>query len=1176
MIPCPNKNTLSRFVEGKLDAEEFQQADTHIESCDVCQATLESITHDRVAAGHEVQPKPFLKQIAKRIGRQKPGDEPSQRERPDFLSNENLWPEDYRVQGELGRGGMGIVYEAQQISLGRPVALKVIPQSLLDNELSIQRFELEARTAAQLQHEHIVPVHEVGAAENYNWYSMRLIEGKSLDQVIKSARSAVNESGISRRDVLSSLAKSHLVGDLVSKRQLDKYENSPQTNKTTDPTFEQTAKVSTGSTSKLRPHKSYYHGIATIGQHVAEALAHAHENGVVHRDIKPSNLLLDQNGKVWVADFGLAKKDNQELTRTGDVVGTLRFLSPERLDGINDRRGDIYSLGMTLYEMLALGPAFEGVSQYNVIEKIRNENPARLKDIDSAIPPDLITVIEKATEKDPTRRYASAQLMAEDLELFLAGRPIRARRVSQMEHFVSWAKRNPGIATALASIFLLVLAGLVGTSIAAFQFRDMAIEQERLADVADKESKENQQNLYYAEMKLGVEAGQSPYGRRALLEILGHWKPQDETQTDRRGFEWYWLNSMLHPNVDSLVEQGSHGFQFSSDGRQLCRYGTEAIELVSWPEFKELWTWYPDERPYLNNAKFDSAFGRVAILSVPKTVQPDSGNSALLVLDWKTDESLFELDEGGPLAMAWSPDGSQLAVLIPRELPDTDKCSIKVFSTKTWKVTHEFDVHQKVQQYDTDIEFSNDGHWLAISVENIQLFDERTKWTHGNYGILCYETENWELQDSYFQMNWSGISSFDWHPTRSALAIMSLNGTVVRWEVDEGTALETNLENWMQTIGWDSRGQNIVLAGDGFVRVLDAALEPRRHWLFSDEHTIFALPHPQNDDIVVAVAKEGQSKTFLLSQDHQPKRVIFGPAIKHVSHSEWEGKLFWSPDGTRLLSSLDRGSTIWDTATGMPKYLDDKYECSFVGMGFGWISNDDYLSAYSGNVSIRDATGTIKPNELPKIGNLIGLDSKGSHIYSFGNLNPQVNWGLEKINLETGSITEIIPIQEGYVKCPGNHNPADKLFALGVDNRLIVVDLGSKSIVHEFDVKQSINAIAWSKDGRFLAYAGESGLITIRESVSFEIVAKYQGHTGKIFALDWSPDGKRLASGGLDKAVRLWDTSKGQQVIALEQDTGINAVAWDPTGRRLATINFGGYTTIYDATTGYRSTSKKD
>ncbi|MEM7316900.1 MAG: serine/threonine-protein kinase, partial [Planctomycetota bacterium] len=490
--------------------------------------------------------------------------------------------EDYRIAGELGRGGMGVVFHAEQLSLDRSVALKVIPHTLLDESLAIQRFELEARTAARLQHESIVPVYEVGAEEDFHWYSMRLIDGQGLDEVIKVARRLVEESGRKRQSVLEGVAGSMLSGEAVVDRQeleglrqdttdTGRLSRNVSGAKAGDRSLEQTSKLSSGSTTKIRSRKSYYHQVARIGQHVAEALAHAHEHGVVHRDIKPSNLLLDRKGKIWVADFGLAKTENHELTRTGDVVGTLRFLSPERLDGISDRRSDIYSLGMTMYELLALRPAFDDASKYNIIEKIRLQNPERLKSIDASVPRDLVTIIEKAIEKEPLRRFASAQLMAEDLELFLDGRPIRARRVSQWEHLWSWARRNRGIATALACIAILVLTGLVATSIAAYKFRNMAIEQKRLTGVADKESNENQQNLYYAEMKLGVEAAQSPQGRRSLSGLLANWMPQNDSNIDRRGFEWYWLNSNLNPELTKVHDAMWRGTQFNSDGTQLCR-----------------------------------------------------------------------------------------------------------------------------------------------------------------------------------------------------------------------------------------------------------------------------------------------------------------------------------------------------------------------------------------------------------------------------------------------------------------------------------------------------------------------------------------------------------------------------------------------------------------------------
>ena len=182
-----------------------------------------------------------------------------------------------------------------------------------------------------------------------------------------------------------------------------------------------------------------------------QALAYAHARGIVHRDIKPSNLLLDTAGVVWVTDFGLAKAEDDGLTSTGDILGTLRYMAPERFRGEGDGRADIYALGLTLYELLTLRPAFDSTDRLRLIEQVKAEEPARPRSLDPRIPRDLETIVLKAIDKDPERRYQTAEELAEDLRRFLADEPIQARRVGLWERAVLWARRRPAEA-ALAAV----------------------------------------------------------------------------------------------------------------------------------------------------------------------------------------------------------------------------------------------------------------------------------------------------------------------------------------------------------------------------------------------------------------------------------------------------------------------------------------------------------------------------------------------------------------------------------------------------------------------------------------------------------------------------------------------------------------------------------------------------
>jgi len=207
--------------------------------------------------------------------------------------------------------------------------------------------------------------------------------------------------------------------------------------------------------------QTYFQSVARIGMHVAEALACAHAHGVLHRDIKPSNLLLDTEGAVWVTDFGLAKAEGMdELTHTGDIVGTLRYMAPERFSGKSDPRSDVYSLGLTLYELLTLRAAFEETDRHRLIQQITQTEPPRPRKLERFVPADLETIVLKASDREPERRYQSATEMAEDLSCFLADRPIQARRASNFERIWRWCRRNPGIAASSAAAMAALLIGL--------------------------------------------------------------------------------------------------------------------------------------------------------------------------------------------------------------------------------------------------------------------------------------------------------------------------------------------------------------------------------------------------------------------------------------------------------------------------------------------------------------------------------------------------------------------------------------------------------------------------------------------------------------------------------------------------------------------------------------------
>jgi serine/threonine protein kinase/WD40 repeat protein len=374
---------------------------------------------------------------------------------------------DYRIIREIGRGGMGVVYEAEQLSLGRRVALKVVSSGLARTPHQIRRFLREARSAAQLHHTNIVPVFGVGDQDGHYYYAMQYISGLGLDKVLEEVKRLKSRAADGANGGVSS-TQPGLMGPALTSvtRSLLSGSFEPPPAALVNGLASQTASIVLPGESSLAEATDsdirYARSVARIGVQAAEALEYAHQQGTLHRDIKPSNLLLDTQGTVWVADFGLAKAaEDDDLTQTGDLIGTLRYMAPERFRGSCDARSDVHALGLTLYELLALRPAFDAPDRARLVQEITQREPPRLKAVNPAVPRDLEMVVHKAIECEPSDRYATAGAMAEDLRCFLEDRPIEARRVGSTERLTRWARKNPGLATLGTAVAVMLAVTVI-------------------------------------------------------------------------------------------------------------------------------------------------------------------------------------------------------------------------------------------------------------------------------------------------------------------------------------------------------------------------------------------------------------------------------------------------------------------------------------------------------------------------------------------------------------------------------------------------------------------------------------------------------------------------------------------------------------------------------------------
>ncbi len=427
---------------------------------------------------------------------------------------------DYRILRVIGAGGMGVVYEAEHESLKNRVALKVMHPGFRGDRTYLRRFQTEARSAARLHHTNIVPVFDFGEQDGICYYAMQYIAGVGLNAVlddVRRLRAAPNGASQARTGVKGDSQRTEPVDGPISAAAhgllTGRFAAAPATPGRSDPSpsasldpdrTDQAAPAwaldrpasapascaprggsGSGSSSLAgRPEFVYFREIARLGAQVADALDYAHRQNVVHRDIKPSNLLLDAQGNAWVTDFGLAKLvEGEDLSQSRDVVGTLRFMAPERFRGVTDRRCDIYALGATLYEMLTLRPAFAERDHVQLIDQIAHQDPAPLRQHDRRIPRDLETIVHKVLSKDPKDRCDKAGELRDELRRFLEGRPTRWRQVGPVEQFRRWCKRNPGLAAANITAAVLTTILAIVSTVAAWIYSDqvdsLQLEQRR-------------------------------------------------------------------------------------------------------------------------------------------------------------------------------------------------------------------------------------------------------------------------------------------------------------------------------------------------------------------------------------------------------------------------------------------------------------------------------------------------------------------------------------------------------------------------------------------------------------------------------------------------------------------------------------------------------------------------
>jgi serine/threonine protein kinase/WD40 repeat protein len=801
---------------------------------------------------------------------------------------------DYRILREVRRGGMGIVYEAVQESLGRHVALKVLPVHSLLSPTHLERFRREARAAARLHHTNIVPVHGVGQHDGFHYYAMQFIQGQGLDEVLKEVKRLRDKKPVLSAEVSEGprLAHGFLSGDVVS---VDASVStlvasnssiaSPSTN------------AASGSELTTQPEAQYFRSVAQMGVQVAGALHYAHQQGILHRDIKPSNLLLDTRGCVWVTDFGLAKaEDGEELSHTGDIVGTFRYMAPERFNGWSDPRSDVYGLGVTLYEMLTLRPAFDDSNRARLIERITQDDPPRPRRVDSSIPRDLETIVLKAIAKEPGRRYQTAAELADDLRRFLAGEPVQARRASMWERSGKWVKRRPAVAALLAVSAIAALFIIVG--IIVHNARLKAALQEACDNLDKAQRAEEQAQLAKQEKT-----------RQLAIAHLRQAQAQRNSGLVGRRFE----------SLESLKKAAglfrSVG-QLDEDRTLELRY--EAIACLALPDLKRGPEWTPNPG-WSQPLAFDPTLQYYVVRSNADNhpEKPDDHQGELSVRRTTDHQEVALLRGFGVrvVAVHFSPNGRYLA------------------AHYEWGPRHSYVWDLSRREAIVKVPYGTHEGRLAFSPDS-----QRVALPHPNHSIGI-----WELPSG---VKWkdlppvSPVKLVQFHPDRHRLTVVGDRIVQLR-DLSDGEVQATfKHKGGIASLAWRSDGKILATGGDEYYRDIclwDLAnpAEPLRT-LQGHIGQVVHLAFSHGDDLLLSESWDSTSRLWdartgqqLLSRVGDSYVHQFGPGDQELDDG-WQvatgrecrtfygsKKLSWvamSPKGRLIASVSEAGVQLWDLA----------------------------------------------------------------------------------------------------------------------------------------------------------------------------------------------------------------------------------------------------------------------